>query len=596
MKRNPNINNNRIQTDKKEPNRKLLLAGKMAACVAVAAFMQKPDTQTIWAAEQIPVPQTIQTFEEAEQTYTDEQGILYICSDDDTCYVSGCISEIPQTVILPEQIRMSDGVYRVAGIREDAFYGCSGLKQISLSDSILEIPADVFSDCRNLTDICVIPSDPDIKKSGHILVVSARIHAALIGAAKHVKLEIGEKLMKQAVSVKGTDHVTLTAGITKSSGAEKKQAAPQGILLTKAAVQAAADSGKDFKIRLKSSAGRSHYIKINTEDMKQADAELDLSLQEKRGEAAAASGLRDLKKALKKNGIGTDHVKRIDISFGNGAKVNVQVIIPADYVRGLKAGTKAYAYRYQKTDHVFEAAFYEPDTVSGQGNLSVFTKKGGSYIISAKPFLHMSRKPVHTFITGAGGTYYAGSDGIAVYGWKKIGKEYYYFDRESGKMFSGRKADGIRLKADGTASGTTADIEKIQTMIKARTVMEQVTNPTDSRSQKMEKCFRWVLQFPYRRYRRLMPICRQAGWEVTFANDIFDHHQGCCVSEASATAFLFHECGYPQVYVATDTGHAWVELNGRVYDPLFAESRDFNSYYNVPYEGYGMRAVVRHKI
>lgn len=153
------------------------------------------------------------------------------------------------------------------------------------------------------------------------------------------------------------------------------------------------------------------------------------------------------------------------------------------------------------------------------------------------------------FITGAGGTYYADSDGTAVYGWKKIDKEYYYFDRESGKMFSGRKADGIRLKADGTASGTTADIEKIQ-----------------------------------------------AGWEVTFANDIFDHHQGCCVSEASATAFLFHECGYPQVYVATDTGHAWVELNGRVYDPLFAESRDFNSYYNVPYEGYGMRAVVRHKI
>lgn len=581
---------------KKEITRKFLQTGKIAACIVLPALMQKPDTQTIQAAEQIPAPQITQIFESAEQTYTDAQGILYTYSSDGTCCVSGCTSEIPETVILPEQIHTSDGIYRIKGIEEDAFSECSRLRQIKLPDSISQIPADVFSDCRNLTDICVIPSDPEIKKSKNTLVVSARIHAALIGAAKHVKLEIDEKLMKQAVSMKGTDRVTLTVGVAKPSGTEQKQAVPRGVLLTKAAVQAAADSGKDLKIRLKPAEGRSCYIKINAENMKQAAAELDLSLREISGQDAAASGLTDLKKALKKNGIGTDRIKRIDVSFGRGAKVNVQVIVPADDIQGLKAGTKAYIYRYQKTGHVFDAVFYEPDTVSGQGNLSIFAGRGGSYIISAKPFLRMSRKPVNTFLTGAGGTYYAGSDGAAVYGWKKIGKEYYYFDRESGKMVSGRKADGIRLRADGTAVRTEADTGKIQTMIKARTIMEQVTNPSDSRSQKIEKCFRWVLQFPYRRYRRLMPICRQAGWEVTFANDIFDHHQGCCVSEASATAFLFHECGYPDVYVATDTGHAWVELNGRVYDPLFAESRDFASYYNVPYAGYGMRAVVRHKI
>ncbi len=123
------------------------------------------------------------------------------------------------------------------------------------------------------------------------------------------------------------------------------------------------------------------------------------------------------------------------------------------------------------------------------------------------------------FITGAGGTYYADSDGTAVYGWKKIDKEYYYFDRESGKMFSGRKADGIRLK---------------------------------------------IRDAVYQRLRQ--------------------QH------------FYFMNADIRKYNVATDTGHAWVELNGRVYDPLFAESRDFNSYYNVPYEGYGMRAVVRHKI
>jgi len=163
-------------------------------------------------------------------------------------------------------------------------------------------------------------------------------------------------------------------------------------------------------------------------------------------------------------------------------------------------------------------------------------------------------------------------------------------------MASGCTVDGIRLKKSGQAVATNANIQKIQTMIKARNIVLQVTKPGDTLEQKIKKCFLWVFQFPYRQYRRLNPIYRQPGWEVTFANDIFDRRQGCCVSEASATAFLFNECGCKTVYVATDTGHAWVELNGRVYDPLFAEARGFSNYYNRPYAGYGMYAVVKHKI
>lgn len=69
------------------------------------------------------------------------------------------------------------------------------------------------------------------------------------------------------------------------------------------------------------------------------------------------------------------------------------------------------------------------------------------------------------------------------------------------------------------------------------------------------------------------------------------------MSDAAAVAFMFHECGYEEVYVACDTSHAWVELEGRVYDPLFAEARGFNKYYNIPYSSYyASKPVLKRKI
>ena len=163
-------------------------------------------------------------------------------------------------------------------------------------------------------------------------------------------------------------------------------------------------------------------------------------------------------------------------------------------------------------------------------------------------------------------------------------------------MGSACKVDGIQIQKDGTAKKTKANVRKIQTMIKARAVVDEITDENDSKVEKREKCFKWIFQFPYRRYRLLKPIYKQEGWEVDFANDIFDNKKGCCVSESSALAFLFHECGYKTVYICHDTGHAWVELEGRVYDPLFAEAKDYEQYYNRSYKGFGMYPVDKRQI
>ena len=77
--------------------------------------------------------------------------------------------------------------------------------------------------------------------------------------------------------------------------------------------------------------------------------------------------------------------------------------------------------------------------------------------------------------------------------------------------------------------------------------------------------------------RFLKKIYKQKGWESTFADDIFIHGDGCCVSESAALAFLVHEAGYKTVYVAHDSEHAWVELNGKYMTLYLQEQRIITS-------------------
>lgn len=518
--------------------------------------------------------------------YTDRQGIRYDLYGDGTCIVSGYTEELQSTVCIPSQISYEDMDYIVRGIDGSAFEKCSRLRTIEIPDQITDLPAGTFSECSKLKNIYILPTNVKVKKSGKNTVITVKLSNVWKEEAGRVQLEVDEDVVQKAVSQKSTDTVTLFL-----SDLDSKR-----ILLQESAVKAIAGSGKDLKVRIRDSKGSSCYLKIGAEQMKQAEGALDLTLRELQTEDTSGGLRTDLKKALTKSNIRTDQVQILEFSFGKSAKANTDIIVPATDISGIREGSQLYVYRYEKSRRTFAGISFRPYTVSKQGNLTIPVFKNSTFVISKSPFQSMVRKPANEFLTESGSTYYVGKDGKAVCGWRKIGGEYYYFDRETGKMSSGGKVDSIKINKNGTAVQTEANVKKIRTMMKARAVMEQVTNASDSKSQKIEKCFRWIFQFPYRRYRRLKPIYRQPGWEVTFANDIFDHHQGCCVSEASAAAFLFHECGYETVYVACDTGHAWVELNGRVYDPLFAEARGFSQYYNVPYAGYGMRPVEKRKI
>lgn len=220
----------------------------------------------------------------------------------------------------------------------------------------------------------------------------------------------------------------------------------------------------------------------------------------------------------------------------------------------------------------------------------IITKKGRKYYQYAN-----GKKAKNKFIEIKGKTYFFAKNGAMEKGWMKRGSSYYYFDRSTGVQKSGCKVDGVKIGKDGKAKKTDYSKKKIATMIKAKSIMNKVTRPTDSKKQKLRKVFDWVKKHPYRRY-RVLPKSRKKGWETAFANDVYNKGDGCCVSAACAFAFLAHECGYKDVYVCDDTGHAWTEINGRVYDTLFARVKSFTRYYNASYSTAHLWCVNKLKI
>lgn len=179
-------------------------------------------------------------------------------------------------------------------------------------------------------------------------------------------------------------------------------------------------------------------------------------------------------------------------------------------------------------------------------------------------------------------------------GWQIVNEEYYFFDRMTGERITGQVVDGINIAADGEVNLSDYEKQKIETMMKAHKIVEEVTSPSDSMEEKRKKVFEWVLSFPYHRYRHIRDVYEEEGIEIIEANDIFDEGAGDCVSEAAAVAFLFHEIGYNNVYWVHDTGHSWVRCEDRLYDPLFAESRGFDANYDAPFTDY--RASMAHSM
>lgn len=204
-------------------------------------------------------------------------------------------------------------------------------------------------------------------------------------------------------------------------------------------------------------------------------------------------------------------------------------------------------------------------------------------------------------------------NGSAVTGLKKIGKHRYFFNKK-GVMKRGTTNVGaatLYLKQNGRLEAarvgkkyyysnlkrmTSADANCYKTYVRAQKILKKITKKSDSKATKRYKAFRWVMLKYYADHKPFDPA--EKGWTARYANYHFDNRGGDCVADASAFAYLARAAGY-KAYVAVDEPvkenahnfiHSWCMIDGKAYDPLFAQAHhDMSTYYGGSggYEKYG---------
>lgn len=147
---------------------------------------------------------------------------------------------------------------------------------------------------------------------------------------------------------------------------------------------------------------------------------------------------------------------------------------------------------------------------------------------------------------------------------------------------------------------TSADKLDFQTIIRAEKIVKRITKKSWGKMRKLKKCFRWVMAFPYKT-RRVFKF-KQKNWPAVYANDHFVRKGGECHADGAAFAYLAAACGYTKVYACCDSringenNHGFAEVNGRAFDPLFAQAKSFSRNWNARYGVYELSPAAKIKI
>ena len=182
-------------------------------------------------------------------------------------------------------------------------------------------------------------------------------------------------------------------------------------------------------------------------------------------------------------------------------------------------------------------------------------------------------------------SYFFDSKGVQRTGWQKQGDDYYFFKIANGKkgyMETSTKINGITLKKNGKAKLTKTSLARLDVLIKANKIVERVTKPGMSKSEKLKLCYQYAKQ--HFQYRGSPTFHKTAHWELTYALDMFDKGHGSCYSYGAALAFLANAVGYQDCYAISSGGHGWTEINGKVYDISWDLVDKNHSYYALSYQ------------
>lgn len=189
-------------------------------------------------------------------------------------------------------------------------------------------------------------------------------------------------------------------------------------------------------------------------------------------------------------------------------------------------------------------------------------------------------------------TYYFNNKGLLQRKNVKVGNKVYYLNEKG--ILQAKKIGKSYFYANGKRM-SRLDAQDFETLQMAEKIVSQITTSGMSDSQKLQTCFAWVMRKPYLTMRTFSNF---AGWPAVYAQDHFVRGGGNCMADAAAFAYLARAVGYKNVYVCVDCdgsggrGHAWTEINGLVYDPLFAQSKSYAANYGVRYGVYPLHAIL----
>ena len=177
-----------------------------------------------------------------------------------------------------------------------------------------------------------------------------------------------------------------------------------------------------------------------------------------------------------------------------------------------------------------------------------------------------------------GAWFYGDEGGVAHTGWLTLKGKKYWLD-DNGVMATGlRTIDGKRYVF--SPSGAYVPVSAAHAAVFERAVkeLERCTNASMTKEQKLRAAFNHIRD-DFREYNPRIPHMKRVGWETIYADDVFIGRGGNCLSYAAAFAFMAKAIGYENVY-ACNRGHAWVEIDGRVYDPEWDKNHRSENYFN----------------
>lgn len=147
-------------------------------------------------------------------------------------------------------------------------------------------------------------------------------------------------------------------------------------------------------------------------------------------------------------------------------------------------------------------------------------------------------------------------------GWRLIGRDPYYYKK--GVLGTNTRYKGLNVDGSGRATGPLEKLIPVQ----AGLIAESITNDSMSMNDKLWACLNYVISVNGSRGNPRIPHYRGMDWPLVYANDVFGvRNGGNCFSYAAAFAWLAKGCGGKNVFACSDGGHAWAEVDGKLYDP-----------------------------